>query len=157
MMNRIYATIVICFLELVNTFLIFESYYLISSTKVNTGVITTLFCLRIAFISIWFYYLFEQKLNLFDYVGMGFWWLCVILIALSKSGFIFNNFSANYILSICIILIVILLQTPRDAIMKYYFWYEENNVNINLITWCIYEKKVCLIQITNESFIKNNN
>ena len=63
-------------------------------------------------------------------MGIAFCGLWIVFVMLSKSGFTFDKISWNFILSAILMLIVSVLQVLKDIIMKYYFWYGDNEVNI---------------------------
>ena len=130
MPNRIAATIAICLIELFNMVLVYKSYYLVSTTHVNTGITGSLYWFKIVLISIAFYFIFNQILNLFDYLGIAFWIAWISLVSLSKYNENQSSSSWNFIFAVILMLINIIMQVPKDAIMKYYFWYKVNNVNI---------------------------
>ena len=85
---------------------------------------------KVFLVSAIFYYIFGQNLNLLNFIGIIFWGLWIVFIMLSKSGFVFDKVSWNFILSAIFTLIMAVLQVLKDTVMKYYFWYGENDVNI---------------------------
>ena len=123
------ATIIICVFEALHIILIIESFYLVSLTKVNSGVPNTLHCVKVIWMCVVFYFFFKQKINYYDITGIVFCVLWVILIALSGSGFVVDGSSMNFLFSCLMILLGISLQIPKIIITKFYFWYGENDVN----------------------------
>ena len=85
---------------------------------------------KIFLIAITFYFIFNQRLNLLNYLGISLCGLWIIFITFSKSGFISDETSNNFILSAILMLVVSVLQVLKDIVMKYYFWYGDNDVNI---------------------------
>ena len=85
---------------------------------------------KVFLVSVIFYYIFGQKLNLLNFTAIIFWGLWIVFIMLSKSGFVFDKVSWNFILSAILMLIISVLQVFKDTVMKYYFWYGDNDVNI---------------------------
>ena len=109
----------------------FKICYLISNTHMNSGFIGIFYyALKIVLISLSFYYVFEQKLNLLDIVGIGFWIWWTLFITLSKSDFDLDEASWNFVFFILLILIASILLIPKEIAIKYYFCYGDNDVNI---------------------------
>ena len=130
MISRVIVTLVVCLIEVIHMIIIIESYYLISLTTINSGIPNTLHCVKVIFVSTAFYFLFNQKINNYDVIGIGFCSLWVIFIALSGSGLVVDEFSWNFIFSGLLILLAIMIQVPKIIITKHYFCYGDNDVNM---------------------------
>lgn len=131
--RRIYATIAICALEIVAIFCQFQSYYFAKLAHFNTGVLTSLFAVKIILITGVFAVLFHQRLKFYDYVGIFFCIMCVSAITLSKSrgGANFDPEKyGSFLLSLTLIITAILILIPRDIITKFNFAFKDQNVNI---------------------------
>lgn len=112
---------------------LFKALHLASKANVNSGVITCFFSFKLILITIFFNIFFNQKLKIFDYVGIFLGICCVLTMTGSYSVF---NTSENeilqydYFVAVSLMAVVISLLVIRDIVMKNYFAYGENNTNI---------------------------
>jgi len=130
---RVIATCVIWSLELLTKFIMLKSFYYQSVSGINSGVIVCFFTLKLIITTIAFNYLFNQKLKTYDYIGiiLGILWVLTMTashpVSTQKHT---KTFGYEFLAAISLISISILVLIPRDIIMKKYFAYGQNNVNI---------------------------
>lgn len=69
--ERVFVSIVLVLLSMFQIWFFFESYYYASLARLNNGIIMALYSLKPIYTSILFYIVFKQKLQKFEFFGIG--------------------------------------------------------------------------------------
>ena len=102
--------------------------------NLNNGIIMTILDSKPFFSSVAFYFLFNQRLEIFEFIAMGILVVSVILIGFSSYESHSEDNHQNTIYIIISMLLLVgstFLVSVRIVIMKYFLAYGNNQVNIS--------------------------
>lgn len=73
-----------CFFNGITLVLITQTFKYGYMSKINSGIIASIFSTSVAFTCVLFYIIYKQKLSRYDFLGIALIVACVVMIALGK-------------------------------------------------------------------------
>jgi hypothetical protein len=131
---RIWLTLFIILWEILEYWLFTLSYYYATLANLNNGVIMTMYALKPIISSVLFHFLFKQKLQKFEVVGIGLWFIsaCWITLSTYKPYEEEEEYDFKYAwISLGLIWCPVLIICFNTTLMKYYLAYDKNQVNVS--------------------------
>lgn len=135
--TRIKVLVILGGIGLLNRFAFIESYYFATLAEMNTGILMSIYCTKAIISSILFYFFFKQALKWFEIVGIALCIGCAILLSISVKDPVneedAENPTHNGMLAIILMFISLGILSMRSVIIKKFFAYNNNNVNISAL------------------------
>lgn len=129
--KRVYATIILCILNVLQYWAFTEGYYYATLADVNSGVIMSMYSIKPVLSGLCFYFFFNQTLSIYEIIGIILSIVCIALVTFStESLIVVDAFDWNLLISTILIIISVLFLCVTAVIMKQHFAYKSNDINL---------------------------
>lgn len=127
---RVWVTFILCILNVLQYWIFIEGYYMAKQVNLNSGVIMSLTCIKPLLTAFVFYFMFNQRVSIYHFLGILLSCIWIGMIAMSHGRLSTEDYDMYLIYSIMLLLGSIILLWVSTVVMKYYFDFRNNNVNI---------------------------
>ena len=132
--TRVFVLIFVAIVHVLQHWTFIISYQYATLANLNNGIVMTVLASKPVFSSVSFYFLFKQRLERFELIGVVFLLCSVVMIGVSSEGQEVNgdpNSTIYVVISILLLFLSSALVATRTVVMKYFLAYDSNQVNVS--------------------------